>query len=1103
MSRPLTPLVVQNRDLLELISAREAPRTIEAFAAELGRDQSNFSKTLRRLAGEGWIAMNPKGSERCTDTTPDGALALQAMAVAVGAVSPGPKALIHADLNPDPDQPRRDFESEEARKYLASLAESIAERGLKQSILVRFDAEGQALVVAGERRWRAIGLLIAAGDPRWPADRAIPHLLEDETDAAEILATQVVENVQRAGLHPLEEAAAFKRLKEDHAWGVGHISKAIGRSRRFVEQRLDLLNLSPGMQDKMRLPKDHDDHLTVPRARELLAHLRQIAAGANEQRDIEEIAPAEFSAEDIEAAKKAKLDARAMLALGEIAAAIAAKPSNRFPHSPVPVVDVDRKGALLSERLGRLNAAKLTTLLIDGEVEERPAGIRVEPLGHLRLRLEKVHPADNPRAVFHLRREAGLSADQARHLTSAGRWSTNFLNIDPPKIEQATQPEEQDLAGDAEIRNRPTIPSIADFRPPPNSDSTEPLVKIALTVGQTWALHELAHKTVNNPVPVGQRHPPILAPAALIADDANQDRDFAILYRNGYISWGAIRDGRMTARLSPLAKLQVEAQEWPACSAEGGYKTAWLNVPLPAAEAGEDEADEARADPEISALSQAEYFSQEVKDAALAAAQKEPGGERIRIAYLTGKTTADGEHWPDELTEEIGTPWHDYPKARIRLIQSDRGRWNVTLSTTQGGPNYSGRGDAYGVGMNDPIFRSRRDALAYAAERIVDQLGDWGKKRKLRDWLAGLLAEPAADAADAAELSIPEIHVLRQVGHAQAANGGEPVVVGRYWLDADAVALWKRPPSGLIEFKAEPLQPWTVSLTEAGRAELDRQGQSEAFALLMQSREDRGEGYACAWLNPSSDGDEDTADQVPAAAPPTDEQDPHADTLATVRAKLAEGAPNFAELLQLAGLPGKITVSEDGVLSSGSTPTDIAVDPWRDGSDQLAQARAELIAWALNFAAGHIEAPAAAGDDLVDQVLRTGSALRDVLALRIDPTTPVWFEVGHAYEPFAKASNALAWRRERAGREEKPDPLLTFNRGDLVTIGGTASGYRLLEPNRPGDNFGGIFPSFLAQQVNLKNGKDYGQPRSISLHAIQGFIKDPDRYLGRTKTEAA
>lgn len=283
----LTPLILQNADVLRAIRAQandQTFRTLKALAEAVGRDSSNLKKTLDALA-EAELIFLERGPPLQTLIQPKGVAALDALARAEG--RPEAALLTHSQIRPDPNNPRRTFDQVE----LEALAENIAERGLLQGLNVKIRADGEAVITAGERRWRAIGLLIAREDPRWPADRPVPHLVSQVEDQDEVLIDALIENIQRVDLHPLDEAAAFARLK-DAGWSATRIAEALGnRTKRYVEQRLDLLNLSETQRRRMMLDDEDPEFLSIKGARNLLQHLRQIASGASEQRDIEEIAP--------------------------------------------------------------------------------------------------------------------------------------------------------------------------------------------------------------------------------------------------------------------------------------------------------------------------------------------------------------------------------------------------------------------------------------------------------------------------------------------------------------------------------------------------------------------------------------------------------------------------------------------------------------------------------------------------------------------------------------------------------------------------------------------------------------------------------------------
>lgn len=138
-------------------------------------------------------------------------------------------------IQPNPDQPRKTMVEAE----LAALAESIAEKGVVQPILVR-PIEGGARyeIVAGERRWRA-------------AQRArlheIPALVRELTDR-ETLEIGIVENVQRADLNPIEEAQSYRQLIDRFGHTQEDVAQAVAKSRSHIANMMRLLNLPDAIQ---------------------------------------------------------------------------------------------------------------------------------------------------------------------------------------------------------------------------------------------------------------------------------------------------------------------------------------------------------------------------------------------------------------------------------------------------------------------------------------------------------------------------------------------------------------------------------------------------------------------------------------------------------------------------------------------------------------------------------------------------------------------------------------------------------------------------------------------------------------------------------------
>lgn len=145
-------------------------------------------------------------------------------------------ALVRSALNP-----RKSFAPDD----IAALAESIAQQGLLQNLVARPRGRGRYEITAGERRHRAIGILIADG--RWPAGRTLPVLVRAFDDRA-ALQVAIIENIKRRDLEPMEEARGFVDLK---AMGLGtdEIAAQVAMSRRHVQERIALVEkLAPKAQ---------------------------------------------------------------------------------------------------------------------------------------------------------------------------------------------------------------------------------------------------------------------------------------------------------------------------------------------------------------------------------------------------------------------------------------------------------------------------------------------------------------------------------------------------------------------------------------------------------------------------------------------------------------------------------------------------------------------------------------------------------------------------------------------------------------------------------------------------------------------------------------
>ena len=147
---------------------------------------------------------------------------------------PGPRILAVGEIQPNPFQPRLEFEPE----ALAELESSIREYGVLQPLVVRKVGEGFQLV-AGERRLRAsrnIGL------------EGVPVVVREVTDS-QMLALALVENLQRADLNPIETAKAYRDLLATPGLTQEEVAKVVGKSRVSVANTLRLLDLPLDIQD--------------------------------------------------------------------------------------------------------------------------------------------------------------------------------------------------------------------------------------------------------------------------------------------------------------------------------------------------------------------------------------------------------------------------------------------------------------------------------------------------------------------------------------------------------------------------------------------------------------------------------------------------------------------------------------------------------------------------------------------------------------------------------------------------------------------------------------------------------------------------------------
>jgi ParB family chromosome partitioning protein len=143
-----------------------------------------------------------------------------------------------ARIDPDPDQPRTEFDPD----AIGRLAESLETHGQLQPISVRWsEGMGRYLIVAGERRWRAA---VRAGRRTISA-----VILDPSVPQAKILEMQLVENAMREDLQPIEQARAFRTLMDRNDWTAARLAEALQLTGASVTRALALLDLPCTVQD--------------------------------------------------------------------------------------------------------------------------------------------------------------------------------------------------------------------------------------------------------------------------------------------------------------------------------------------------------------------------------------------------------------------------------------------------------------------------------------------------------------------------------------------------------------------------------------------------------------------------------------------------------------------------------------------------------------------------------------------------------------------------------------------------------------------------------------------------------------------------------------
>lgn len=190
-----------------------------------------------------------------------------------------------SDIEPNRDQPRKDFNEEALRE----LADSIATHGVLQPLLVRPLAGGGYQLVAGERRWRA---------SRMAGLSEVPVVIREMTDS-EMTQIALIENLQREDLNSVEEALGYKSLMDAYNLTQDEVAKAVGKSRPAVANVMRLLNLPEEIQSMLKEGKISAGHaralLGIADKETMIEIAKSIASQDLTVRDVERLAKKQSS----------------------------------------------------------------------------------------------------------------------------------------------------------------------------------------------------------------------------------------------------------------------------------------------------------------------------------------------------------------------------------------------------------------------------------------------------------------------------------------------------------------------------------------------------------------------------------------------------------------------------------------------------------------------------------------------------------------------------------------------------------------------------------------------------------------------------------------
>lgn len=408
----LTGLAVDNLDLLHEIDTAPEGATARSIAEKLGRDESNLSKTIKRLRDDALIGEGV--------TLTDAGRTITRVLAADGEVLADDATLLlrHSLLDPDPDNARTSYDD----AALDELMHSIVQRtrggrvGLKHALSVAPTPDGRWLMHGGSRRWRAIGRGIERG--LIDIGAGIPCTRWDELSSLSVAIDAIVENVQREDLHPLDEGLAYARLIRQFAMSADAIAAAVHKSKKHVADRIAIVEkLDDEAKRRMRLAADDPDHLRYADARK------------------------QMQAQNAKPKPAVDVDAKEALVLIEIFHRVGARASSHpLAHgnegwTRIADVPADSLAASALQQKGLIEFRDCTGDVV-GPLK---AFVRVTPDKATAVEHWIIDQGPGPMTLWNAR-VAVVGQGVVGELEQAGRYATPWLNDPLPEPEPASAP---------------------------------------------------------------------------------------------------------------------------------------------------------------------------------------------------------------------------------------------------------------------------------------------------------------------------------------------------------------------------------------------------------------------------------------------------------------------------------------------------------------------------------------------------------------------------------------------------------------------------------------------------------------------------------------